>query len=201
MLRLHGQYKSRAFRVAWFCMESGIAYEHVDVTINVPNASAKTPAYAALNPMMRIPTLEDDGFVVWESAAMVFYLAERYQGSLWPGNAKGRGRAYQWCFFCCNDLEQNMVKVLRRPAGAAALAPSEDPETLLHAKLDVVEPHLASSASLGLDGWDISDLWVASVFYPLWASKYDFTRFPHFKGWLDASLNRPKALEARKLRE
>src|SRR5436190_8404834 len=98
MLKLYGQYKSRAFRVAWFCIESGIDYEHVDVTINVPGATAKTDWYAALNPMTRIPTAEVDGFAVWESAAIVFYLAERYQSPLWPRDANGRGRAYQWCF-------------------------------------------------------------------------------------------------------
>ncbi len=45
MLKLYGQYRSRAFRVAWLCKESDIPYEHVNVTINVDGATCKDPAY------------------------------------------------------------------------------------------------------------------------------------------------------------
>ena len=86
MLKLYGQYRSRAFRVAWLLKESGIPYEHVDVTINVAGATCKDPAYLALNPNARVPTIDDDGFVMWESAAINFYLAEKYGSPLWPAD-------------------------------------------------------------------------------------------------------------------
>ena len=41
MLKLYGQYRSRAFRVAWLCKESNIPYEHVNVTVNIPEARCK----------------------------------------------------------------------------------------------------------------------------------------------------------------
>ena len=75
MLKLYGQYRSRAFRVAWLCKESGIPYEHIDVTANVEGAGCKDPEYVALNPNARVPTIDDDGFVLWESAA---------NGGTWP---------------------------------------------------------------------------------------------------------------------
>ena len=89
MLKLYGQYRSRAFRVAWLCKESDIPYEHVNVTINVDDATCKDPAYIALNPNARVPTIDDDGVVVWESAAINLYLAEKYNSPLWPRTPAG----------------------------------------------------------------------------------------------------------------
>ncbi len=76
MLKLYGQYRSRAFRVAWLCKESGIPYEHVNVTINVEGAQCKQPLYTALNPNARVPSIDDEGFVMWESGAINLYLAK-----------------------------------------------------------------------------------------------------------------------------
>ena len=45
MLKLYGQYRSRAFRVVWMCKESDIPFEHVNVTINVEGATCKEPGY------------------------------------------------------------------------------------------------------------------------------------------------------------
>jgi len=68
MLKLYALYRSRAFRVAWLCKESGIAYEHVDVSVNVDQAQCKEPWFAARNPNARVPVSDDDRFVMWESA-------------------------------------------------------------------------------------------------------------------------------------
>ena len=75
MLKLYGQYRSRAFRVAWLCKESNIPYEHVNVTVNVDGATCKNADYVRLNPNARVPTIDDDGVVLWESAAINLYLA------------------------------------------------------------------------------------------------------------------------------
>jgi glutathione S-transferase len=113
MLKLYGQYRSRAFRVAWLLKESSIPYEHANVTINVEGATCKDPAYVALNPNARVPTIDDDGFVLWESAAINLYLAEKYKSPLWPKDMQGKGRAYQWAFFIANDVEPHMIAVMQ----------------------------------------------------------------------------------------
>ena len=50
MLKLYGQYRSRAFRVAWLLKESNIPYEHVNVSINIDGAQCKEGWYTAINP-------------------------------------------------------------------------------------------------------------------------------------------------------
>ena len=110
MLKLYGQYRSRAFRVCWLLKESNIPYEHVNVTINVPNATAKEDWYRGLNPNARVPTIDDDGFVMWESAAINFYLAEKYKSPLLPPDMANKGRALQWDFFISNDEFADMIE-------------------------------------------------------------------------------------------
>src|SRR6185436_6868712 len=110
---LYGQYKSRAFRVAWLCKESGTPYEHVNTTINMEGATCKQPEYVKLNPNARVPTIDDDGTVLWESAAINLYLAEKYKSPLWPADMKGKGRVLQWAFFVANDVEPNVILVMQ----------------------------------------------------------------------------------------
>ena len=67
MLKIYGQTRSRAFRVLWLCKESNIPFEQKPISIHVPDAQCKEEWYVKLNPNARIPTIDDDGFVMWES--------------------------------------------------------------------------------------------------------------------------------------
>src|SRR5207247_5609579 len=113
MLKLYGQYRSRAFRVSWLCKESNIPYEHVNITTNIEGATCKSSDYVKLNPNARVPTIDYDGCVMWESAGINLYLAEKYKSPLWPADMKGKGRMLQWAFFNSNDIEPNMVTVMQ----------------------------------------------------------------------------------------
>ncbi|WP_428533689.1 glutathione S-transferase family protein [Rhodopila sp.] len=56
-----------------------------------------TPQYLALNPNKKMPTLEDDGFVLWESNAILFYLAAKHpEKGLWPSDLKGQADVLRW---------------------------------------------------------------------------------------------------------
>lgn len=205
MLKLYGQYRSRAFRVAWLCKESNIPYEHVNVTINVAGATCKQPDYVKLNPNARVPTIDDDGFVMWESAAINLYLAEKYKSPLWPTDIKARGRMLQWAFFTANDLEPNVVTVMQHrfafPPEKRNAALADECDARLQPKLKMLDEHLAKNRHFGADKWDMADFMVASVCYSLVPMKYDLSKYPNFQKWLQASIERPKAKEARALRE
>ena len=205
MLKLYGQYRSRAFRVAWLLKEANIPYEHVNVTINVEGASCKEPQYVALNPNARVPTIDDDGFVMWESAAINLYLAEKYKSPLWPADLKGKGRVYQWAFFIANDVEPSMITVMQHrmmfPPEKRNPALADDADARLQPKLRILDEHLAKNKYFGGDKWDMADFMVASVTFSFTAMKYDLSKFPHFQRWLTASLERPKAREAVALRQ
>ena len=92
MLKIYGAPHSRTFRVIWLANEINLPYQHVPVTHDVSDAQCKQPWFLALNPNGRIPVIDDDGFVMWESAAINLYLAEKYKGPLYPNSLQGRGR-------------------------------------------------------------------------------------------------------------
>jgi glutathione S-transferase len=96
MLRIWGRNNSvNVQKALWCCEELGVAYEQVDAggSFGVIN----TPQYRNLNPNGLVPTIEDDGFVLWESNAIVRYLAAKHSaGKLWPEDLKERAEADKW---------------------------------------------------------------------------------------------------------
>ncbi len=89
----HGETKD--LRVQWALEEMGLDYRFhaLDQTAGDLNSDA----YARLSPFHQIPVIEDDGFVVAESAAILLYLAEK-AGRLIPTDVQGRTTVMQWCF-------------------------------------------------------------------------------------------------------
>jgi len=205
MLKIYGQPKSRAFRVLWLAKEAGIPYEHIPVGITADNPQCKEPWYIALNFNARVPTIDDDGFVMWESAAINLYLAEKYKCALYPSTPQGRGRMLQWAFYTANDVEPPMITMFQHrvlfPAEKRDAALADAAEAQLVGKLKLLNEHLTKHAYFGGDKWDMADFMVASVVYTLAAIKYDLSKYPKFNAWLMASIERPAAKEARKLRE
>ena len=205
MLKIYGQPRSRAFRVLWLAKEANIPYEHIPVSITAEKPECKESWYVELNPNARIPTIDDDGFVMWESAAINLYLAEKYKSSLFPATPQGRGRMLQWAFYIANDVEPHIITMFQHRAlfppekRNAALADAS--EAQLVGKLQMLEGHLSKNKYFGGDQWDMADFMVASVAYTLTAIKYDLAKYPNFQKWLMASIERPAAKEARKLRE
>ncbi len=96
MLKVLGRLTSvNVMKVMWCIDELGVAHERVD--IGGPFGGNKDPAYLAKNPNGLVPTIDDDGFVLWESNACVRYIASKHgAGSLWPTDPKVRGDADRW---------------------------------------------------------------------------------------------------------
>jgi len=96
MLKILGRKSSsNVQKVLWCCAELGIAFERQDIGGDF--GKNDEPAYLALNPNGRVPTIDDDGFVLWESNVIVRYLSAKYAaGSLWPNDPGQRSEADRW---------------------------------------------------------------------------------------------------------
>jgi len=205
MLKIYGQWASRAYRVAWLCKESNLPYEHVDVTIMTEHPTAKEDWYLKLNPNGRVPTIDDDGFVMWESSAINLYLAEKYRSPLYPATMEDKGRMLQWVMFMANDVEPPMTTLFqhrfRFPPAKRDPRLADEAEPRLLPKLAILDGQLAQTPFLQGAQWGVADLVAASTLYSLHAMSYDkLDRFPQLQAWLVASVNRPAAREAIKLR-
>lgn len=96
MLKVWGRNtSSNVQKVMWAIGEVGVACERID--IGGPFGKNREPAYLAINPNGLIPALEEDGFHLWESNAIVRYLAQKYgAGTLDPADLGMRAHAGQW---------------------------------------------------------------------------------------------------------
>src|SRR4051812_32491763 len=97
MRRVFGRANSsNVMKVIWLLEELGPPYERLDV--GGAFGQTDTPAYLAMNPTGLVPTLQEDNFVLWESNAVVRYLASANAGDapLWPHDARARGSIDRW---------------------------------------------------------------------------------------------------------
>ncbi len=96
MLTVWGRVNSlNVQKVLWALAEAGVAYRRVDAGLQF--GVNNTPAYLAMNPNGRVPTIDDDGLVLWESNVVVRYLAAKYaHGTLCPADIGERFLAERW---------------------------------------------------------------------------------------------------------
>ena len=76
MLKLYGGARSRASIVQWYLEELGVPYEFV--MLDMQAGAHRQPDYLAINPMGKVPAIEDGDFKLWESGAILLYLAQKY---------------------------------------------------------------------------------------------------------------------------
>ena len=96
MLKIWGRVNSvNVKKVLWAAEELGLKYERVDA--GMQHGVVNTPEYKKMNPNSLVPTIQDDGFALWESHAIVRYLAAKHgAGTLWPSDLKQRADADRW---------------------------------------------------------------------------------------------------------
>jgi glutathione S-transferase len=200
-LRIYGVARTRAFRAIWMAKELGLDYEHVP--IETGPAGARKPEYLAVNPNGRLPAIEDDDFVLWESQAITLYLAKKHSpGRLYPATLKGEAKAWQWSLWAANEVERavNIYSL-----HAVRLPPEDrDPKTLAQAvailspPFRVLDGALAGSPYLLGNDFTVADLNVAAVTSR--AIGMDLATMPRLADWLRRCHDRPAARAAVKLR-
>ena len=201
MLQIYGAAKSRGLRTLWMVGELGLPYDHKDYLPRAPET--RTPEYRALNANGRVPTIDDDGFILSESMAINFYLAKKHRSALYPSDAKHEALALQWSLWETDRLDRQIVNYVRhskelpdaeRKPEIAKAAWAEIVESF-----DVLEGALAKSQWLAGPAFSVGDLNVASALYR--ALSLDTSKWPHVKAWLEKCWERPAAKKARAMRE
>jgi len=115
MIQLYTAPTPNGRKVSIALEELGLDYDVVRVELD--EEEQKQDWFLALNPNHKIPVLEDDGRVVWESGAILLHLAEKY-GGLLPKDAAGRMAAIQYAFFQTGGVGPNLGRLgaaLRKP--------------------------------------------------------------------------------------
>ena len=95
MLKLYGGLLTRAFVVEWYLIEISVPYEFIQ--LNMSQREHLKPDYLSINPMGKLPAIIDDDFSLWESGAILLYLAEKYNQL--PESLVQRAKFWQWILF------------------------------------------------------------------------------------------------------
>ena len=153
---------SRSVRVIWLCEELGLPCE-VE-TIDFSPAFRATPAWRAKNPTGKVPVLDDDGFTIYESGAMVQYILTRYgNGRLQPTEGWGEGAKFlQWCWFAeatfARPLGDIMHHTVFKPEAERIPAVVDDARQRALVCLAAVDAAVADSAYLLGDDFMAADI-------------------------------------------
>ena len=111
----------------------------------------------------------------------------------------------QWTFFVANEVEPALITLFRNrvffPPEQRSATLADQAEKTLRTKLAILEQQLGKTPFFGGDRWNIADFMVACVLYLLTRLKLDLAAYPRLDDWLTASIDRPAAQAARKLRE
>lgn len=105
MLKLYGGALSRASIVQWYLEELQIPYEYIKLDMRAE--AHKQPEFLAINPMGRVPAIVDGDFRLWESGAILLYLAEKY-GNI-SSSLEQRSLLTQWILFGNSTLSSAIL--------------------------------------------------------------------------------------------
>ena len=100
---------TRDLRVLWALEEMQLPFELVGM--NHPAHDLNTDAYQQLSPFEQIPSIDDDGLILSESAAILVYLAKK-SGRLISGDLAGEMQVARWCFAAMNSVEPPLLSLM-----------------------------------------------------------------------------------------
>jgi glutathione S-transferase len=198
-LRIYGVARTRAFRVLWIANELGLDYEHVPIEIG-PGGARKAD-YLAINPNGRLPAIDADGFILWESLAITLYLAKKH-GRLYPTTLEGEAKAWQWSLWAVQEVDRGVniwsLHAVRLPVEDRDPQRRAEALKVLEGPFKVLDDALAGGAYLLGEDFTIADLNVAAVISR--AIDMDLSATPRLASWLRRCLERPAARAACALR-
>ncbi len=188
MLKVWGRATSiNVQKVMWTLAELGLPHERIDIGGHF--GKLDTPEFIRMNPNKRIPVLDDDGFLLWESNAIVRYLAETYgRGSLAPAGRLSFARADQWSDWAITTLYHDLIltcfvgmilkaKAERDAAGIAAAA------RRIGANLAILDAQLEGKAFLLGDTFSFADVLVGTYMYRYFNLGIERPRLPNVQSW------------------
>lgn len=169
------------------CEELGISYDYI--TVDLLKGQHLTDEFRRLNPNGKVPVIDDDGYVLWESHAIMRYLADKHQANDWyPKDIKTRAHVDQWLDWAHTRLATDTFKIAFNTLFAGE---HRDQQAIDEAKagIEQVLPILAGALQsqeyfVGTHP-TLADLSIATNIAYLEMCRIDLGRFPEIVRWLN----------------
>ncbi|MEQ9324626.1 MAG: glutathione S-transferase family protein [Polyangiaceae bacterium] len=169
----------------------GLDVEVVDV--DLASGGHKAPEYLAINPNGKVPTLVDGDLHLWESNAIMQYVASKKPGNeLWPDDPRARAEIVRWQFWEANHLSngtggltfQRVFKpfVLKQEPDEAAIAKATE---TFHTFAPVLNAQLEGRKFVTGDALTLADFSVGANFSFAKPAQFPLQDYPHVRAWLD----------------
>jgi glutathione S-transferase len=180
----------RAFKVMAVANHLGLDY--TVRMVDLPKGDQRTPQYAALNPNMRMPTLKEGEYVLWESDAIAQYLASKKpQSGLLPQDERGRLDVTRWQFwnlahwdpacavFAFEYVAKPLLLGIKEPDQAALAKGTE----AFHRAAKVLDGHLAGRKFVSGDALTLADFSLGAALNLAEMAHYPIEPYGEIKRW------------------
>lgn len=185
-------------KVLWTCEELALDYERIDAGRNY--GVVDTRSFRSLNPNGLVPTIDDDGYVVWESNTIVRYLAGRYaQDSLLPGllpsDPRARADAERWMDWTNSTLWPALLPLfrafMRTPAPARDPVRIEEQRLVALATMRILDRHLSGLDYVGGAAFTVGDIAAGCAAWRWFALPIERDALPGLERWFARLAERP----------
>ncbi len=176
---------------------SAIGLDYQWRVVNLRDKEQKQEWFLKVNPVGKIPAIDDDGFCLFESNAICRYLCDKHGSSLYPKDVQRRAIIDQWIEYISAHISANFSPVVfnrifaprtGRPVNEAAIT---DGLNFLSGYFPLIETQLAKHQYVAGDNLSLADIVLLAVLEPAELSQYDLSIYPRLSTWRAALKQQP----------
>jgi GSH-dependent disulfide-bond oxidoreductase len=203
MLKFYYSGAPNPTKVALFLEEAGLPYEAI--AVDTRRGDQHKPDYLAVNPNAKVPAIVDGDVTVFDSSAILLYLADKTGKFLPAKTDKARGELLSWMFFVSSGIGPYAGQAVHFKVYAPEKIPYAMNRYAFEAQrhFGIVDARLAKQTYMLGDTYTIVDmnLWGWARLVPMVLGEDAWAKFPHLKRFVDGISARPAAVKAAALRE
>jgi len=194
----HHPMSANARRAVMTALHLGVDVELT--VVDLGKGAQRKPEFLALNPNGKVPVLEDDGFVLWESHAIMQYLADKTPGqTVYPEEVRARADVNRWLFWSAHHFMPSIgilgwERVVKPIIGAGPADPEAEKrgEAMVIDCARVLDGHLAKKTWVAQEKLTLADFALAAPLMILDRARLPVTDCKHLLAWFE----RMRGLEA-----
>jgi glutathione S-transferase len=187
MLKVWGRRSSaNVQKVMWLVGELQLAHEHIPA--GGPYGVVGEPLFRAMNPNGLVPVIEDDGLIMWESNAILRYLAARYgKDKFWSDDPRARAPVDQWIDWAGTTFQPEMIGLFvsywRTPEHQRNPNAIRNFQQRCEKSLRLLEAELGKRAYIAGDAFTLADITSGTHLYRYYTMGTPFPKLPNVETW------------------
>lgn len=203
MLRIWGRISSiNVQKVVWCADEIGLQYERIDAGGSF--GRTKTAEYLAMNPNSLVPTIDEDGFILYESNAIVRYLAGKHSpDALWPTDLRKRADVDRWMEWLSTSFVPSMRdafwQLIRTPEAQRDMKAVEKSRADSERLSAILDAQLANRRHVTDHGFTAADIVIGCAAHRWLLLPFERPARPNLQRWYDEIRSRPGARQVTSL--